>query len=391
MSKLHKFFQNTGLKPYDGELGVNVLCLQYEHLRKHIPLLYLTICFYFILAVVFIANEVNADNLGGKMASYILPIIVIPLALIRAIIWHRRRNDPFDAEKAAKIMINLTSVSALIGVMCGLWAVFAWQAESSGQKFYLPLIMAMGGFSVAYCLAIIPFSAILNLSLAVFPISCVLLVSGETLFVAISITVITAMVYLMGLLRRHFAQMVNMTKLQLQMQKQANTDMLTGLLNRRAFRDTFAKLKLQEGEDNNSHISVAMIDLDKFKPINDQHGHATGDILLQMIAKRMCDEIRDTGYIARLGGDEFAVIFNDKPVQYCREYLKTLSLQLSQPYHIEDNSYHVGISYGIAHDIVKDADLGNLLSQADAALYRMKAIKKVEKPMKKIMKKLQSV
>ena len=95
MSNLQKFFQNTGLKPYDGELGVNVLCLQYEHLRKHIPLLYLTICFYFILAVVFIANEVNADNLGGKMASYILPIIVIPLALIRAIIWHRRRNDPF--------------------------------------------------------------------------------------------------------------------------------------------------------------------------------------------------------------------------------------------------------------------------------------------------------
>ncbi len=391
MKKLHEFYQKTGLIPYDGELGVNLLSLQYEHLRRHIPFLYITICFYFILAAVFISSQVDSQDLAGVLASHILPIIVISFSLVRAFTWYKRRHDLFDAKIAAKTMISLTYISALIASMCGLWAVFAWQSENSAEKFYIPLIIAMGGFSVAYCLAIIPFSAMLNLFLALFPISCILFFSGEALLVVISITLITAMFYLMGLLRRHFAQMVNMTELQQQMQKQANTDMLTGLLNRWAFNDAYEKIQQYDREVTDHHISVAMIDLDKFKPINDRYGHATGDILLTMIAQRMRNEIDETCYIARIGGDEFAVIFYDQPIQYCREYLKKLSLKLSEPYHIGDNYHNVGISYGIAHDTIDNAELGILLSRADAALYRMKARKKLKKPAKMIKRKLQLI
>lgn len=380
MVNMRRFFQKTGLRPYEGKLGKQLLSLQYDHLRKHIPLLYITICFYFVLAVIFIASDVNTGSIGGFMASYILPAIIVPISLIRAITWYRRRNDDFDPQKAAKIMISLTWISALIAFMCGLWAVFAWQAEDNGERFYIPLIMAMGGFSVAYCLAIIPFSAALNLILTVLPISIILLVSGDTLLIVISITVMTAVLYLMGLLRRHFAQMVKMTKLQLQMHEQASTDMLTGLLNRRAFNETFTKLKSKKKADHNRNISIAMIDLDRFKPINDRYGHATGDRLLQMIAQRMRNEIGDMAYIARLGGDEFAVIFDGKAVHYCRDFLAKISAQLSQPYNIGNVSHEVGISYGLTHNIVKDANLGKLLSEADAALYRMKADKKSQNP-----------
>lgn len=375
-----KFFQKTGLRPYEGDLGRQLLSLQYDHLKKHIPLLYLTICFYFVLAVIFIAGGVDTDSVGGLLASYILPSIIIPFSLIRAITWYHRRDDDFDPQKAAKTVISLTWISASIALLCGLWAVFAWQAEDNGERFYIPLIMAMGGFSVAYCLAIIPFAAALNLALTVLPISIILLLSGDSLLIAISITVMTAMLYLMGLLRRHFAQMVKMTKLQLQMHQQASTDMLTGLLNRRAFKEAFMKLKSDKKADHGRNISIAMIDLDRFKPINDLYGHATGDTLLQMIAQRMRSEIGDMGYIARLGGDEFAVIFDDKPVQYCRDFLTTISVQLSQPYDIGHVAHEVGISYGLTHNIVKEANLGKLLSEADAALYRMKAVKKAQNP-----------
>lgn len=405
MGIMKQFAKSTGLIPWDGVVGERILEMQYQQLVSLIPLLYLTVGFYFSMAIIFVITQVEIDSNYDIVMSYMLPCIVVPLSITRTFIWYRRRSVPFDAEKVAKILISLTVVSGLICVISGIWSVMAWYSNANDQRFFIPLIMAMGAFSVAYCLSIIPFSAAFNLIAALMPISLVMMFSGETFLIAVALTVMISMIYLTALLRRHFYNMVRMIELQVQMHDIANTDILTGLLNRRALIEKYRTTVYGESnslvslmvsdedtaEDNQepqtamsnsmkvdseiTNITMVMLDLDGFKPINDIYGHETGDKMLKMIASRMTKHIDEYGTIARIGGDEFAILFVNKPVQFCCQMIESLSYILSEPYLIEDGEKSIGISYGLAH---KDDNIGTiekLLSKADAELYNMKAQK----------------
>lgn len=407
MVTFDQFKHLTGLKQRDDEVGEHVLAMQYEHLKNHIPLLYLTVGFYFGMAIFVILTSNPTHSIEGYLAYYVVPMIVVPFAFVRAVIWYRRRNDSFERKKVEKIIVSLSFVSALISLICGVWAVLAWQADATMQRSYLALIMAMGSFSVAYCLAIVPFSATLCLIFAMLPISLLMLFTGDTFLSATALIVLTAMAYLVGLLRRHYVQMVQMIELQVQMHDLANTDTLTNLLNRRALIEEYGSLvhgessaliKCIDQDDvtqNNAHrissanvsstsvsstsvssITMVMLDLDGFKPINDQYGHAAGDKMLQMIAERMKLHIGEYGHIARIGGDEFAIMFVNKPLQFCKQIIESLTYILSQHYIINDQKMTVGISHGLAHVADDIPSIEKLLSAADHHLYDMKAMKK---------------
>jgi len=390
MEKFVKFAKSTGLVPLDGVIGERVLAMQYGHFKNRIPLLYLTVGFYFLMAIVFVMTQVEVRNIYDMIMSYMLPFIVIPLSVTRTIIWYRRRSDPFEVEKVARILISLTVVSGLICLICGVWAVMAWQTNTSDQRYFIPLIMAMGAFSVAYCLAIIPFSAAFNLLSALLPINILLLFSGDIFLIAVSVTVITAMLFLLSLLKQHFDHMVKMIELQAQMYDLANTDTLTGLLNRRALIEEYSVNILGDKNSINyyaethddimndqiSNVTIAMLDLDGFKPVNDNYGHAAGDQLLRMISKRMKTHIGDYGITARFGGDEFAIMFVNKPPQFCQQMVDSLTYILSESYEINDDEIFVGVSYGLSHASDDIPSVEKLLSRADRELYKMKAHKK---------------
>ncbi len=405
MGIMKQFAQSTGLIPCDGVVGERILEMQYQQLVSLIPLLYLTVGFYFLMAIIFVVTQVEIDSTYDIIMSYMLPCIVVPLSITRTLIWYRRRSAPFDAEKVAKILISLTLVSGLICIISGIWSVMAWYSNANDQRFFIPLIMAMGAFSVAYCLSIIPFSAAFNLVAALLPLNLVMLFSGETFLIAVAVTVMIAMIYLTALLRRHFYNMVRMIELQVQMHDLANTDILTGLLNRRALIEEYRTTVYGESnslvslmvsdedtdEDNQqpqsaisnsmkvdseiTNITMVMLDLDGFKPINDIYGHEAGDKMLKMIASRMAKHIGEYGTIARIGGDEFAILFVNKPVQFCHQMIESLSYILSAPYVIDGEEKSVGISYGLAHNDDNIGSIERLLSKADAELYNMKAQK----------------
>ncbi|MBW4706230.1 EAL domain-containing protein [Roseobacter sp. YSTF-M11] len=90
-------------------------------------------------------------------------------------------------------------------------------------------------------------------------------------------------------------------------EKNARHDPLTGLMNRRAF--TSALEKISDPASRPKDRVIAMVDLDRFKPVNDLYGHAAGDATLQTVAQRLSDEVGSDGILARLGGDEFAIIY----------------------------------------------------------------------------------
>ncbi len=152
----------------------------------------------------------------------------------------------------------------------------------------------------------------------------------------------------------------------------AHHDPLTNLPNRLLFRDRLqqAVARAMRGEA----MALLCLDLDRFKPINDNHGHAAGDALLVAVADRLRATARATDTVARLGGDEFVVIqvgINAKAeaVALARRIVKAVRA----PYDIGGVTIDIGTSIGIAVAPSDGEDPDELLRKADHALYRCKA------------------
>ncbi len=153
---------------------------------------------------------------------------------------------------------------------------------------------------------------------------------------------------------------------------QALHDALTGLPNRALFRERVA-MAIAAARRDKSEVAVILMDLDRFKEINDTLGHDNGDLLLQEIARRLREALPETELVARLGGDEFAVLKPNPPglavVAYSADQLL---VALERPLLLNGIALHVRASMGIAlypeHGEAPDA----LLRRADVAMYRAK-------------------
>ncbi|WP_424600887.1 bifunctional diguanylate cyclase/phosphodiesterase [Bradyrhizobium sp.] len=153
----------------------------------------------------------------------------------------------------------------------------------------------------------------------------------------------------------------------------ARHDVLTGLANRAEF-----NAKLEEAskrlERNGGTVTIMMIDLDKFKAVNDTLGHPAGDQLLVEVGQRLQSTIRETDVLARLGGDEFAIIQEGGPNQH--EGAVALALRIidaiSRPFDLNGQEASVGASIGIAEAPENGVEPEELLKKADLALYSVK-------------------
>jgi diguanylate cyclase (GGDEF)-like protein len=153
----------------------------------------------------------------------------------------------------------------------------------------------------------------------------------------------------------------------------ALTDELTGLGNRRLFlRSLQHELSVTEREDR-PRLAVLMVDLDRFKEVNDAFGHPVGDELLGQLGPRLRQTLRSTDVLARLGGDEFAVLLRHADSDYAIDVARRMSDVLRQPFALRQVSVHVGASVGIALAPEHGTDTDELLRCADVAMYRAKA------------------
>ncbi len=148
----------------------------------------------------------------------------------------------------------------------------------------------------------------------------------------------------------------------------ARHDPLTSLPNRTLFRE-----RLHSALDSGANFGVLLVDLDRFKEVNDTRGHPTGDRLLCAVAERLQNCCRRVDIVARLGGDEFAVIQIgiDDPEE--SEHLARRIIQtLGQPFAIDGYRLEIGASVGVAIAPGHSSDAEGLLKNADIALYRVK-------------------
>ncbi len=154
----------------------------------------------------------------------------------------------------------------------------------------------------------------------------------------------------------------------------ATHDALTGLPNRSQFRQSLARTKAKTRELG-GRIAVLMVDLDRFKPVNDVHGHAVGDLLLQQVAERLRHAVRETDSVARLGGDEFAIVarIDDEDVDGVECLAQRIVTALSQPFRLGGTTVTISCSVGVAFGAANSTDPALLADRADAALYHAKA------------------
>jgi diguanylate cyclase (GGDEF)-like protein len=157
------------------------------------------------------------------------------------------------------------------------------------------------------------------------------------------------------------------------LQRIATTDELTGLGNREEFHAAIGRRIAAAGESE-ARFAVLLMDLDRFKEINDTLGHHYGDVLLKELGPRLTSSIGEGGFVARLGGDEFGILLGEDTddIAVLDVVIERMFKSVSQPFMIDELSLEVGASVGVARFPQDGEDSHALLRCADIAMYAAK-------------------
>ena len=155
-------------------------------------------------------------------------------------------------------------------------------------------------------------------------------------------------------------------------EKNATTDILTGILNRRGFNEV-SNIEYQRLMRYHRDFSVAMLDIDNFKQFNDTYGHLVGDILLQRVATVLKDTLRENDYAFRVGGDEFILFLIEANKEEAYALAERIRKDI-ETIHMKENKRHfpISCSIGISSYRATDEDLKDVVRRTDEALYVVK-------------------
>ncbi len=164
---------------------------------------------------------------------------------------------------------------------------------------------------------------------------------------------------------------------EIEIQHLAFYDALTQLPNRRLLRDRLRQAIVQNSRLDH-HAALLFIDLDNFKTLNDTLGHDMGDLLLQQVAQRLLEDVRESDTVARLGGDEFVVLLTNLHVQQtlaseqAMQIAEKILVSLNRSYRLVVHEYSITPSIGITVFSGHDVSIDSLMRQSDIAMYQAK-------------------
>jgi len=169
-----------------------------------------------------------------------------------------------------------------------------------------------------------------------------------------------------------FSDITQSKQQQQKLEFMAHYDELTKLPNRTLLAERFT-LAITHSEKTNTQLAVCFLDMDNFKPVNDNYGHDIGDQLLIEVAQRINTSIREEDTASRQGGDEFVLLLGDlESLADGDDILQKILNHLAQPYTIDGHIFTITVSIGVALFPVDDADLDTLLRHADYSMYQAK-------------------
>lgn len=151
----------------------------------------------------------------------------------------------------------------------------------------------------------------------------------------------------------------------------ARTDQLTGLANRHKFFEQF-RYNLDLASREKRKLILILIDIDKFKFINDNYGHLVGDEALRHVANLLSMNCRKYDLVSRVGGDEFAVLLIHAELKRAIEYIDNLIIEIKKPFKTNNKEVSLGLSIGVSMYPDHEKTISGLLTKADIALYNAK-------------------
>lgn len=340
--------------------------LRLARLRAQIPTLYVT-----TMLVVLTAMSA-ADAEASYLLQYGLPLTIVAMCAVRLVWWLRRRDETVDADTAQQIVARSVIVASVICMIASLWTVASWLDSVPGQRTYYPLFMVIGALAAAFCLSSARFATLAVLATGVVPVLVAQVVAGNHMDRIAAAVILLASAFLFRMIQQQHGQLIDLLRLQNTMVLAAATDPLTGLPNRRALYEA-----LETALAAPERSGLVLVDLDGFKPVNDAHGHATGDILLCAVGARLQGACGSTATGFRLGGDEFAIISHRAHEADTQALATALLGSLATPFAVEGHRIAIGASAGMAHSRRGDS-VDSLIARADERLYAAKAMRYAE-------------
>lgn len=307
----------------------------------------------------------GASPAAGALIAYGIPLCVL-LCSVAALLSLRRPLDGPSASANAHVVIErVWQLCLLTAALGSVWAIASWASAPLADRIYYPSIMALGALIMGYCLMAVRSVGMSVLVVTLGPISLVLLVTGNPMDQILALAMLIAMGFQMVMMVRHQQLLLSLVEERHRSAELARTDPLTGLCNRRALMERFARFV-----DARESVRLMVVDIDRFKTINDSFGHDVGDQVLEAFADVLRPHIRGEIFAARLGGEEFGLIGPTSALD------PALALQLLAEIAIAPMPHgeRVTASIGVAEAKVTGADSWNALyAHADRALYRAKS------------------
>ena len=261
---------------------------------------------------------------------------------------------------AAIAVLTLLGAAAAVSYVTGLF----------DRSLLIPMSLGFGAISIAHCLYRLKRVAVAAIALGIGPSAIVLIIAGDFEAKMLGASIISVGLLMMRFVSAQYRQLLDNLSLHHHIRTMANSDPLTGLANRRAVDEFLAQ---RVGEPN---LAVALIDLDGFKQVNDQHGHDMGDALLAVAAQRLVQGLAGPGLVGRLGGDEFIVILTDIADEADVAAVVTgLMVALCLPASIGTVQLPLGASIGHALRLSAAENVYALMKRADEALYAAKRLR----------------
>lgn len=374
MDKIRKFFRWMMIDPRHPELAQ----AQYNELKSQIPSLY----------ALLMVNSIAVAYTHYDFAPFYLTVgILAPMLLVtcgRLFAWIRARNKVPGPEEAIAKMRQTVIPGGLISAVFIAWSLSLDGYGGPTERGHVALFIAITVIGCIFCLMHLPQAAILVMAVVTVPYLIYYTQQGKDVYIAIALNIfLVCIVILQVLLNGYngFCKLVRSQaalavkqketeRLNAENERLAHTDALTELPNRRYFFNRLER-RINEVAYSGVPFAVGIIDLDRFKPINDTFGHQLGDQLLEEIGKRLksvgCDEID----ICRLGGDEFGFLYVGD-IENAAQTAQSVCELIGQPFRIGDLQMTVGASCGISlyPDAGKSAHV--LFDRADYALYASK-------------------
>ncbi len=349
---------------------------RYASLRRQVPIVYL-------LGFVNLAGMEMA-TVGRLAPGFNLPTFIALCGLVRLSQWYGASRKPKQDEMVRR-MAQTVLFAAIVCIAVCVRCVHLLMTGDTASHMAVMLFGGLTAIGVSYGLTALPAASRIPLVLIILPVSATAALSGDAQFAWAGFGLVVVSALTMRLLSMHNLHLTDLIRSRSTIEHQqilaecahqeavvaATTDFLTGLPNRRAF---VAAIESAIASKEGNAFALGLLDLNRFKAINDTFGHDAGDQLLQRVAERLLAEAGGSGIVARLGGDEFGILLPGVPsARDARTAGSRILNVVNRPVTINNREFEVSASCGLA--LSQDTDQASpsrIMADADLALYQAK-------------------